>query len=324
MHEHMRDMKVVVIGGTGFIGSHLVARLAQEGMAIKVATRRASHAQHLIFLPRVEIIQADIHDDAALARLVVGADAVINLVGVLHSRRGDPYGPEFKRAHVDLPRRIVDACATAGVPRYLHMSALGAAVDGPSMYQRSKAAGEAAARAHPEVAATIFRPSVVFGPGDNFLNMFASLQGKFPFIPLASADADFQPVYVGDVAEAFVSALRDPKTRHLVFQLGGPQIYTLADLVRLAGKYSGNVRPVFALPAALGRLQATLFEMLPGTPMMTRDNLDSMKEDNVLDPAIQESTAAALGIRPTALEAVAPRYLSNIDRLDQFRSRAGR
>ena len=320
----MRDMKVVVFGGTGFIGSHLVARLAQEGMAVTVATRRAGHAQHLVFLPRVDIVEADIHDDATLARLVAGCDAAINLVGVLHSRRGTPYGPAFKRAHVELPRRIVDACATAGVPRYLHMSALGAAVDGPSMYQRSKAAGEEAARAHPEVAATIFRPSVVFGPGDNFMNMFARLQGKLPFMPLACADADFQPVYVGDVAEAFVSALRDPKTRHLVFQLGGPNIYTLGDLVRLAGQYSGNVRPVFGLPPALGRLQAAIFEMLPGTPMMTRDNLDSMKEDNVLDPAIQESAAAALGIRPTALEAVAPRYLSNNDRLDQFRSRAGR
>jgi uncharacterized protein YbjT (DUF2867 family) len=317
-------MNVVVFGGTGFIGSHLVARLVQEGVAVTVATRRAVHAQHLIYLPRVSIVEADIHDDAALAKLVVGADAAINLVGVLHSKRGTPYGPQFKRAHVDLPRRIVDACARAGVPRYLHMSALGAAVDGPSMYQRSKAAGEEAARAHPEVAATIFRPSVVFGPGDNFLNMFASLQSKLPFMPLACADADFQPVYVGDVAEAFVSALRDPKTRHQVFQLGGPQIYTLADLVRLAGQYSGHVRPVFGLPPALGRLQAMLFEILPGTPMMTRDNLDSMQVDNVLDPAIQESTAAALGIKPTALEAVAPRYLSQIDRLDQFRARAGR
>jgi len=320
----MRDLNVVVFGGTGFIGSHLVARLVQEGVAVTVATRRALHAQHLVLLPRVTVVEADIHDDGALAKLVAGCDAAINLVGVLHSRRGTPYGPEFKRAHVDLPRRIVDACAKAGVPRYLHMSALGAAVDGPSMYQRSKAAGEEAARAHPEVAATIFRPSVVFGPGDSFLNMFARLQSKLPFMPLACADADFQPVYVGDVAEAFVHALRDLQTRHQVFQLGGPQIYTLADLVRLAGQYSGHVRPVIKLPAALGRLQAMLFEILPGTPMMTRDNLDSMRVDNVIDPAIQESTAAALGIKPTALEAVAPHYLSTFDRLDQFRARAGR
>jgi uncharacterized protein YbjT (DUF2867 family) len=320
----MRELKVVVFGGTGFIGSHLIARLAQEGVAITVPTRRARHARHLACLPRVGIVEADIHDDASLARLVAGQDAAINLVGVLHSKKGTPYGPQFKRAHVDLPRRIVDACAAAGVPRYLHMSALGAAVDGPSMYQRSKAAGEEAARAHPEVAATIFRPSVVFGPGDNFLNMFARLQSMFPFMPLACADADFQPVYVGDVAEAFVSALRDPKTRHLVFQLGGPQIYTLGDLVRLAGRYSGHERPVIKLSSALGRFQATVLEMLPGTPLMTTDNLDSMKVDNVLDPAIQESTAAALGLKMTALEAVAPRYLAHIDRLDQFRARAGR
>lgn len=320
----MRDLNVVVFGGTGFIGSHLVARLVQEGVAVKVATRRAAHAQHLVCLPRVTVVEADIHDDAALAQLVRGADAAINLVGVLHSRPGTPYGPQFRRAHVDLPRRIVDACAHAGVTRYLHMSALGAAVDGPSMYQRSKAAGEEAARAHVQVAATIFRPSVVFGPGDSFLNMFARLQAKLPFMPLACADAGFQPVYVGDVADAFVHALRDPRTRHQVFELGGPQIYTLGELVRLAGRYSGHVRPVFGLPAALGRAQAMLFEMLPGTPMMTRDNLDSMRVDNVLDPAIQDTTAAALGIKPTALEAVAPHYLSKHDRLDQFRARAGR
>jgi uncharacterized protein YbjT (DUF2867 family) len=320
----MKDMTVVVFGGSGFIGSHLVAALAAEGARVIVPTRRAERARHLIFLPRVEVVQADIHNDGALRQLMAGSDAAINLVGLLHSRRGHPYGPDFKRAHVELPRRIVAACAASGVPRYLHMSALGAASDGPSMYLRSKADGEIAARAEPTVAATIFRPSVVFGEGDSFLTTFARMQKWLPFIPLAGAETDFQPVYVGDVAQAFIHALADPKTRQLAFQLGGPRIYTLAELVRLAGKLAQHPRPVFGIPDWLGRLQATLFELLPGTPILSRDNLDSMQTDNVVDPAIQATTAAALGIKLTALEAVAPRYLAPSERFDDFRARAGR
>lgn len=320
----MRDLKVVVFGGTGFIGAHLVARLSAQGARVVVPTRRYERAKHLIMLPRVEVIETNVNDDAALRRQVAACDAAINLVGLLHSRRGAPYGPDFKRAHVELPRRIVAACAAEGVPRYLHMSALGAAADGPSMYLRSKADGELAARSQPSVAATIFRPSVVFGPEDNFLNTFADLQKVLPFVPLPAADADFQPVYVGDVAQAFVNALTNPRTRHQVYDLGGPQIYSLAELVRLVGVWSHHERPVFRMPDALGRLQAMFFEMLPGMPMLTRDNLDSMKVDNVVDPAIQATTAAALGIKLTALEAVAPHYLSPSDRFDELRARAGR
>ena len=316
----MKDLTVVVFGGSGFIGSHLVARLVDDGVRVIVPTRRAERAKHLIFLPRVEVVEADLKDDAALARLLKGADAAINLVGVLHSRRGTPYGPQFKAAHVELPRRIVAACAKAGVPRYLHMSALGADVEGPSMYQRSKAHGEMAARGEASVAATIFRPSVVFGPGDSFLTMFATMQKFLPFIPLAGADTDFQPIYVGDVAEAFTRALRDLKTRHLVFELGGPAIYTLAELVHLAGVYAGHVRPVIALPAPIARLQAMLFELLPGDPLISRDNLASMEVDNVVDPAVQAMTSATLGIHPTALEAVAPHYLAPRDPFDRFRA----
>ena len=317
-------MTVLVLGGSGFIGSHLIARLSADGMRVIVPTRRATRVRHLSCLPRVEVLEADIHDDAVLRRLVAGRDAVINLVGVLHSSRGTPYGAQFRRAHVELPRRVVAACAAGGVPRYLHMSALGAAADGPSMYQRSKADGEVAARAEPTVAATIFRPSVVFGPGDSFLTMFARLQKFVPLVPLAGAETDFQPVYVGDVATAFAHALVEPKTRHQVYALGGPQIYSLAELVRLAGRYSGHERPVFGLPDALARLQALVFELLPGAPLISRDNLDSMKVDNVVDPAIQATTDALLGIVPTALEAVAPRYLRPHDHYDDLRARAGR
>jgi len=320
----MKDMTVVVFGGTGFIGSHLVARLSAEGARVIVPTRRYERSKHLIFLPRVEVVEADIGDAAVLRRLLAGRDAAINLVGLLHSRRGTPYGPDFLHAHVELPRRIVGACAAGRVPRYLHMSALGAAIDAPSMYLRSKADGEIVARAEPTVAATIFRPSVVFGPEDKFLNRFARIQKWLPVVPLACADADFQPVYVGDVAQAFVNALADPKTRHQVYHLGGPQIYPLADLVRLAGRWSHHPRPVVGMPDWLARIQAGFFEILPGTPLISRDNLDSMKVDNVVDPAIQATTASALGIKLTPLEAVAPHYLSPSERFDDFRARAGR
>lgn len=320
----MKDLTVVVFGGSGFIGSHLVAHLAEEGARVVVPTRRYESAKHLILLPRVEVVEADISDDAVLRRLVAGKDAAINLVGILHSRRGSPYGEDFRRAHVELPRRIVAACAAEGVPRFLHMSALGAAAEGPSMYQRSKADGEVAARSEPTVAATIFRPSVVFGPGDKFLNVFARVQKYAPFVWLPGASVDFQPVYVCDVARAFAHALLDLKTRHQVYDFGGPKIYSLGDLVRLAGRYAGHPRRVYEMPMWLGRLAAAFLEILPGNPLMSRDNLDSMKVDNVVDPAIQTSTAAALGIRLTALEAVAPHYLGNRQRFDDLRARAGR
>lgn len=320
----MRDPQVVVFGGSGFIGSHLLALLAQDSIPALVPTRHFERARHLTTLPGVDVVEADIHDDATLRRLLTGCTAAINLVGILHSSRSHPYGPEFRRAHVDLPRRIVEACAVVGVPRYLHMSALGANVDGPSMYSRSKADGELAARNRPEVAATIFRPSVVFGPGDHFLTMFAKLQRRFPVVPLACASVAFQPVYVGDVATAFLHALGDTHASHHVYQLGGPNIYTLAELVRLSGRYAGCERPIIELPPFLARLQARVFELLPGEPLITRDNLDSMSVDNVLDPAIQDLTAASLGIKLTPLEAVAPHYLAPNEPLDRLRTRAGR
>jgi uncharacterized protein YbjT (DUF2867 family) len=258
--------------------------------------------------PCVLVVEANVHDSTVLARLVGRVDAVINLVGVLHSSRGAAgtrYGPAFAAAHVELPKKIVAACQAAGVERYLHMSALGASAKGSSMYLRSKADGEAVALGA-GLHTTVFRPSVVFGPDDQFLNMFASLQKYFPVMPLGGADARFQPVYVGDVAQAFVHAMEDPATFGKVYELGGPTVYTLRELVKLAGTLSGHARPVIGLPAPLARLQALALEWMLGGPLMSRDNLDSMKQDNVLSGPI----APELGITPTALEAVAPQYLA--------------
>jgi NADH dehydrogenase len=323
----MKHQRVLVIGGSGFIGSHLIARLVAEGKKVVVPTRRYIHARHLILLPTVDLLETDIHDDAQLANLVRGQDAVVNLVGVLHSSHGKPYGKEFRRNHVELPERIAKACVANGVPRLLHMSALGADAAGDSMYQRSRADGEAAVKrvfdAWPEGELTIFRPSVVFGPEDHFMNLFASLARFLPILPIAGSSARLQPIYVGDVALAMSHAMDDPRTYGKTYPLAGPQAYTLGELVRRAAAWSGHSRPVLPLPMGLGKLQAGFMEMLPGTPLLSRDNLDSLKRDNVLT----EPIAPELNIHPTSLEAVAPEYLTGQHprtRFDVVRARHGR
>ena len=319
----MTNRTVLVIGGTGFIGSHIVAQLAAAEHNVIVPTRHFERARHLLELPTVDLVEADVHDAATLQRLMQGVDAVINLVGILHSRPGVPYGPDFAAAHVELPKKIVAACAATGVTRYLHMSALGASASGASMYLRSKADGEVAAFSRPEVRTTIFRPSVVFGAEDHFLNMFAAMQKWLPVMPLAGADAKFQPIHVEDVARAYVHALDNPRTIGHVYELAGPKVYTLRALVQLAGEYSGHPRPVIALPASLARMQAWLLEHAPGEPLMSRDNLDSMRSDNVASGPI----AAELDIQPAALEAVALHYLAGHNRstrLDAHRRHAKR
>ncbi|OWW18815.1 complex I NDUFA9 subunit family protein [Noviherbaspirillum denitrificans] len=305
----MAYRNVLVIGGTGFIGSHIIAKLVDSECRVTVPTRREGHATHLLLLPDVElVVEGNVHDDAVLDRLMHGQDAVINLVGILHGRpgpAGSRYGRDFERAHVELPKRIVAACARNGVHRLLHMSALGVSPDAPSMYLRSKADGEAAAMSDPAVHTTIFRPSVVFGDNDRFLNMFASLQRMLPLMMLAGADARFQPVYVEDVARAFVIALQDNRTIGKVYELAGPKVYTLRELVRLAGEYSGHRRPVIGVPDAFARLQAFFLEHMPGGPLMSRDNLDSMQVDNVRTSTLADE----LGIQWTPIEAIAPNYL---------------
>jgi len=303
---NMRHESILVIGGSGFIGSHIVAQLAATGRRVIVPTRRPHRARHLTVLPTVQLVKADVFDPLALDRMMQCAVAVINLVGVLHSSGGTPWGPAFERAHVELPRRLVAACQRQGLKRFLHMSALGADEQGPSMYQRSKAAGEKIMSAAASLELTSFRPSVVFGPEDNFLNMFAQLQSVLPVLALGGVQTKFQPVFVGDVAQAFVQALDNIDTIGQTYELVGQSVYSMKELLHLAGVYSGHLRPVVELPAALARIQAFLLEHMPGGPIMSRDNLDSMKVDNVATGSYSTPPAWIA----TPLEAVAPRYLA--------------
>ena len=324
----MRHQNILVIGGAGFIGGHLVARLAADGRRVTVPSRRRETGKRLILLPTVDVVDADVNDAATLAKLVEGQDAVINLVGILHGDAGRPYGKAFAAAHVALPERIVAACRAAGVQRLVHMSALGADAQGASMYLRSKADGEKALAAS-TLATTIFRPSVVFGRDDRFTNLFATLQRVLPIVPLARAKARFQPVFVEDVAAAFVVALDDSATFGGTYELAGPRIYPLAELVRMAGAWraggNGRARPILPLPDFLGRLQASVLEFAPGPTLMSRDNFDSMQGDNIATgryPGLSD-----LGIEAVPLEQEAPIYLGRKSRrshLDHLRNHAHR
>ena len=288
--------RALLVGGTGFVGGAIARRLAGAGFFLTLPTRRAERAKALTVLPTAQIVEADVHDEAALARLMAGQDVVISLVGML---KGD-----FRRGHAELPGKIARAAADVGVPRLIHISALGAAPDAPSAYLRTKAAGEAALRAaYP--AATIFQPSVIFGRGDSFLTLFAGLLKLAPVVPLACPEARFQPVWIEDVVSAVVAGLDRPESRGRTYPLCGPRLYTLRELVAYAGAVSGQPRPIIGLPLALAYLQAWLMEFLPNGPM-TRDNVHSMQVPNVC-PA---DCTLPFGLAATPLEAVAPTYLA--------------
>ena len=295
--------QLLLLGGTGFVGRSLCEALARADPALRVVvpSRRPERAKRLAPLPALQLVRADVHDAAQLEALLDGCDAVVNLVAILHGSAA-----AFERTHVELPRKLASACRAQRVKRLVHVSALGADVNGPSRYQRSKGRGEAVLR-DAGLELSILRPSVIFGADDRFLNLFARLQALFPVLPLAGAKARFQPVWVGDVAAAIVRCLLDRSTIGLTIECAGPQVFTLAELVRLAGRWSGHRRPVIPLPDALGRLQALAMELVPGEPLMSRDNLDSMRVDNVATGTLPG--LVGLGIEARSLDSVAPGYL---------------
>ncbi|HXG29276.1 MAG TPA: complex I NDUFA9 subunit family protein [Nevskiales bacterium] len=304
----MKIETICVLGGTGFVGSHLVPRLYDLGYQVRVLTRNRERHRELSVLPRVELIQVADFGSETLAAQFAGCQVVINLIGILNGS-----ADEFHRVHAELPRRVVEACASAGVGRCLHMSALNAdAVHGPSLYLKSKGEGELGALAEGAargVAVTAFRPSIMFGPDDHFFNRFAGLLKFAPVLPLACPNTRFAPVYVGDVVEAFVAALDDPASHGQSYELCGPRSYTFRELVEYTAVETGRCRyKIVGLPDALARLQAVIMEKLPGQPF-SLDNYRSLQVDNVCHggPGL-----AQLGITPHSVEAIMGPHLRGL------------
>ena len=296
----MKALKIVVLGGSGFVGKRLVTRLHDDGHTITVLSRNREQNRELSVLPRVMVQNADVHDPDQLMRWLDGADAVVNLVGILNETGND--GSGFEKAHVQLLISLIAACEACGVRRILQMSSLRAG-EGHSHYLRSRGDAEALLR-NSDLAWTLFRPSVIFGPGDGLFFRFASLLSVTPVLPLARADARFAPVYVDDVTEAFARALAHPHSIHHCYELFGPDTISLAEIVRWTAALREQRRWVIALPDVLGRIQARVGEWLPGKPI-SRDNFRSLQ----LDSVGSHDGLAALGIIATPMAIIVPAML---------------
>lgn len=295
-------MKIVcVLGGTGFVGHSVVRQLSEAGYTVKVLTRNGQRGKHLTHLNNVQVIECDVLNDQSLKQALKTATTVVNLIGILHenSRVG------FQDIHAELPKRVAKICAELGIPRLVHMSALQASSSAPSNYLRSKAKGEAEVLKHADkIKITIFKPSVIFGACDNFINLFAKLIRVLPVILLAKPNAKFQPIYVEDVAAAFVKALDDKRTFGKTYELAGPNIYSLRELIQLVAKAMNKHRMIIGLNDRLSYLQAWAMELLP-VKMMTRDNVRSMEVDSIS----HQSFPDYLDFQPKALDEVLPTYI---------------
>lgn len=297
---------ICLLGGSGFVGTHLASALARDGWRITVPTRNPAGAAHLAMIPTLRLVAADIHDPAQLAALCAGQQAVINLVGILNEAGRD--GSGFARVHTEFTRKLVGACRRQLVNRLLQVSALHADADhGPSHYLRSKGRAERILREEsgPDLRYTIFQPSVIFGAGDDFTNRFARLLRAIPLaLPLARPGARFAPVWVGDVVAALLSALADDATAGESYQLCGPEIFTLREIVCLVRDHLRLQRAVIGLPDFVSRIQAAICDFVPGKPFST-DNYKSLLVDSVCSV----NGLARLGIQPQPLTAILPRYL---------------
>jgi len=315
----MQIKKICVLGGSGFVGSALVAKLDAAGYLVTVLTRRRDSAKHLFLLPNVSVVECNVLDEQALGSALRGADAVINLIGILHQSRR----LSFDVLHHKLPARLAKICVDLGIKRLLHMSSLQADKNAPSQYLRSKAAGEAALLAFQQkLNITIFRPSVIFGRGDRFINLFARLIKILPVVMLAKPEAKFQPIWVEDAASCFVASVENTVTYGQTYELTGPKIYTFRQLVQKVMDTLGIQRPIIGLNNALSYMQAFMMELLP-VKLMSRDNIRSMEVDSVS----HQPFPAVFGVEPTALEVVIPEYLVDLTSrgtYDRFRSSAAR
>lgn len=315
----MHIKNTVVLGGSGFVGSAIVAKLVSAGYQVTVLTRRLDHAKHLSLLPGVTLKVCNVFDAQALRSALQGADAVINLLGILHQSGK----ASFTQVHEHLPVQLAKLCQDLGIKRLLHMSSLCAATDAPSLYLRSKGQAEVALAGYvPALAITVFRPSIIFGRADQFINLFAGLIKHLPLVVLVKPNAKFQPVWVEDVATCFVASLNQPASFGLSYDLVGPKVYTFRTLLKAIMQTLGVHKPILGLNDALSYAQAFLMECLP-IKLMSRDNIRSMQVDSVSDQAFPEW----LELRPSALETVMPQYL--IDQTprgayDRFRRKAAR
>ena len=316
--------KVLLLGGTGFVGSFIANRLSSQGISVTIPSRRRERNKAAIMLPLVEVVEANINCQDTLTQLVAGHDVVINLVGILHSRDVKlPYSADFEQAHVELPKKIIAAMKANGVRRLLHMSALKADPNGCSEYLRSKGVGEQIVlAAQGELDVTVFRPSVIFGLGDSFMSLFGKMLSKLPVFPLGFGHARFQPVWVADVADSFVSSISDPCTIGKTYELVGPQVYSLAELVEYVHGLTKSQARILPLSEGWAYFVSGLLWLAP-KPVQSPDNLRSMQIDSVVD-----NTALAFpGLKPTPLEEIVPTYVANNNpkgRLDTYRFRAGR
>src|ERR1700737_5492936 len=318
----MRAQSIAVLGGTGFLGTRLVARLIKDGHRVTVLSRDREQHKHLLVLPGLTLENCDVYEEGQLSEHFRGKDVVINLVGILNERGFG--GAGFKRAHTELTRGVLRAARSAGVTRLLQVSALKAAVDAPSYYLRSKGDAEQLIRESSSALDwTIFQPSVMFGPGDSFLNRFAGLLAAIPWVfPLAKPNARFQPVSVDDVVEALLRCLHGGASSRQTYELGGPQVYSLREIVGLAAKLTGRRRWIIGLPDPVARMQALLMDFVPGRPFSS-DNYRSLTIDSVC----AEDGFAKLGIKPQSMVATARQYLGAHEdnaRLSHNRASAGR
>jgi uncharacterized protein YbjT (DUF2867 family) len=311
--------KVTVLGGSGFVGASLVTKLDANGYQVKVLTRKREEAKHLILLPHVEVVECDVHDNKALKAALAGSDAIINLIGILHQSGLDT----FDKVHHQLPKKLAQICVDLGIKRLIHMSALQASKAAPSAYLRSKAEGENALQAYEsQLNITIFKPSVIFGRGDSFFNMFATIVKLLPVIFLAQPNAKFQPIWVEDVTSCMVNCISNTNSYGKAYEIGGPEVYTLRELVQKVMTIVDKPRTIIGLNDRLSMLQGWFMEFLP-IKLMSRDNVKSMSVDNITS----QNKARELGVTVMPLDAVVPEYLTNATpraAYDGYRSAAGR
>ena len=309
---------VTIFGGSGFLGRHLTQALAKRGWRVRAAVRRpdlAGHLQPLGMVGQIHAVQANLRYPDSVARAVAGADAVVNLVGILHEGGRQT----FSAVQAQGPRIVAEAAAKAGVESLVQVSAIGADANSPADYARSKAAGEAATLAAFPTA-VIMRPSIVFGPEDQFFNRFADMARFLPFLPLiGGGETKFQPVYVGDVAEAISRALEGAAKPGATYELGGPEVKSFKALLEYILAITGRSRALVPLPFPIARLQASVMELLP-SPMLTVDQVRMLETDNVVGPEAlaAKRTLAGLGVTPTTIEAVVPGYLYRFRKHGQF------